>query len=309
MIKIIKRTIRNILYIWICKLLPKPIQTIYKDQSVGIVSLLCHRDVTKYIYTTTSFFYQLGFQLPLFVVDDGTLTNTDKDNLSERFDIRIEDKYELDENIAKKYHPYQYLYRNRFLSNSHIYKMKIDALVLSPFERTILMDSDILFFHKPTIIINWIKSNSEEILHFVHKKKDIHKGIFASQLELTCRTLLKRYKYTRMNIDFNSGLVCIPHKSIINLQLLNSIFKTYFSLKIEEDLIVTEEIAVSIMCSIYKERKVLDPKKYIVSALGIDYSPHLLENAICIHYAASSTDRFYKDSLICVYKELFSKSV
>lgn len=280
----------------------------YKDPTVGVVSLLCHQDVAKYIYTIYSFFYQLHFQLPLYIVDDGTLTQKDKDNLRMRFTVHIDDVQVNQTNIARMYQFYPYLFRNRFKSDSHIYKMKIDALVLSPFQRTILMDSDVLFFHKPKTLIKWIESNSNEILHFIHKKKTIHKGIFTSQLELTCRILLKKYAYPHMNVDFNSGLVCIPNTSIIDLRVLNSIFKTFFSLEIEEDLIVTEEIALSILCGVHPKCKALDAKKYVVSALDVDYLPLFRNSAVCIHYAAATTDRFYKDAIINMYAQYFKRS-
>jgi hypothetical protein len=305
MTNVIKRTIKHILFTGVCKFLLKLKQPMYKDPSVGMVSLLCHQDVAKYIYTIYSFFYQLHFQLPLYIVDDGTLTQKDKDTLRMRFAVHIDDVQVSQTNIARMYQFYPYLFRNRFKSDSHIYKMKIDALVLSPFQRTILIDSDVLFFRKPKTLIKWIGSNSNEILHFIHKKKTIHKGVFTSQLELTCRILLKKYAYPHMNVDFNSGLVCIPNKSIVDLRVLNSIFRTFFSLKIEEDLIVTEEIALSILCGDHSANQALNPKQYIVSALNIDYSPDYRNSAVCIHYAASSTDKLYKDALINTFKQVF----
>ena len=69
--------------------LPSKRQEMYSDE-IGITSLVCHKDACLLALNLTSFFYHLGKQLPVFIIDDGSLTSRDCQFLRRLFFVKIQ---------------------------------------------------------------------------------------------------------------------------------------------------------------------------------------------------------------------------
>ncbi len=148
------RFIRVLLYIFIPLLHFPSVKTSYGK--VGMTTLLCHRDVPYFFYSLASFWFFLKERLPVYVVDDGTLSRFDKWLIRFFLHLDINSVTEVDKHAAKYLKPYQMLYQFRFDNDSPILRKKIDAILLSPFKKSIYFDSDILFFNFPAEVFTWI---------------------------------------------------------------------------------------------------------------------------------------------------------
>src|SRR5690348_11924833 len=90
---------------------------------VGICVLLCHRDVTMFIYCLKSLFYHLGYSLPIFVVDDGSLTQKDQERMSSLFMVEILSPQTGYKKMKKMLKNYSYIAKNRFSNANGKYKL------------------------------------------------------------------------------------------------------------------------------------------------------------------------------------------
>ncbi len=271
--------------------------------NTGVCTLLCHKDVNQLIYALMSFFYYLGEDLPIFIIDDGTLTKNDRHKLKRFFKITIEPKKTSDLKMSRLIKKYKNFYTYRFNESKSFYKKKFDAILLCPFDHFIYLDSDVLFFKKPREIVSWLRGTKQVILYTVHDQ-DLIQNTNLVDHEFFFRSLLSKYLHYPVNNSFNSCLLCAPKKRIVNLSDLDSIFALFndISYSLAPS---AEETALSIIVSRQNKRTLLDAKKYLVCPYTIDYLSKLSVQTTYLHYCCESKVFFQKDAVKLAMKTRF----
>lgn len=111
--KIIKSLSKNVLFHY----LPVTFKT-YREadrsDNLGISTLLCHNNVNLFIWNLTSFFHFSEMAFPVYIVNDGTLTEADCQKIKKHFNAVIESNQTSEKRIYRLIKPYKYICRFRF---------------------------------------------------------------------------------------------------------------------------------------------------------------------------------------------------
>lgn len=248
----------------------------------GIVSLLCEDDLLLFIFSIKSFFFFLKKDLPVFVINDGSLSDRSINFLHRLFDITIVSQPANDRKMRKILQPYKSLYHYRFNSEATIHKLKIDACLLNPFEQFIFLDSDILFFRPPDKILHWLNRSNNEVLTTTFTKGFIGMCEKSSADFLLKKILLEHVHIKNKTQDFFfiSSLLCIPNKqkiSLENMEKIALILRKY-------DSFIYEHADEFLLMSLFSEKCIkLDPERYCNLNL---YMPVKIVKPIMIHYVS-----------------------
>lgn len=299
----LKYFIRTTLYSSVPAFLPKFRRVSFRK--VGISTLFYHRGVDISIYSIKSFFYQIGYPLRIFGINDGTLTPMDIKKLHSHFDLTLVDPKHSEVKMKKLLLNYTDFLKYRSSPYSPYTKFKFDSILLSPFDRLIYIDGDILFRKSPREIKEWISSDRQDFLCLGHDRNYL--GSYKrDDLDYSFRVLLAKYKYKVISPSFNAGILCIPKKNKINLARLNEILGFFNSVGYSNT-IYSEETAFSI---IYKDLggKVLPIKKYACPVTFSEYKKAVTNDITMLHYIGESKQYFERDALRLVFKEKFFRS-
>jgi hypothetical protein len=100
----------------------------------------------------------------------------------------------------------------------------MDPVFVNPFTRYIYMDSDILFFGYPKELVDWVTNPGDTCLYSAHLPYSLDiLGSYWDWMVHSHRLLLFwKYKST-IDPTFNSGLLCISDKRLLDLKKINSI--------------------------------------------------------------------------------------
>lgn len=281
---IIKTTIINCVFKIIIYFF-RPNKFLSKDKKIcGICSLLCHRNVDMFIYSIMSFFYMTRKVLPLYVVDDGSLTRSDVIKLKKYFTIKIANKTSTTSKIKKRLKNYYYLQKFRFDNDTSILKMKLDALLTNPFSKFIYIDSDILFVNNPEEITNWISNDKGVCFYTAHNPYpcDFY-GHKDKTVEHSFRLVLFELKSTKTDQTFNSGLLCFERKNKIDLKNMNNTMKYFYEIFYSYDGLAEE----TVLAFAFDQNKahLLSTKKYLNVWCYEEYIRNTTCNNISIHYS------------------------
>lgn len=265
------------------------------DNTIGVTTLLCHHHIPLFIYSAMSLFYQLGYSLPIYVVDDGSLTKSDKQLLQNFFTATIDSSQVCEKKmhiLLKKYSDFS---KYRFDPRTPNAKKKFDAYLLHPFSRFIYIDADILFYKKPTEIVSWIVSKNPVPLYTSYY--DSHQeSANNADTEVSFRKLLYKYlSINNMQIYFSSGLLCVPHQVVFEIRQLNQIFKLFFELSYSR-MWLTEEHAASIIFAV-SGALCLPSQKYYNMWLSQHYNRVPLQHVTSLHYAYETKKFFTRDAI------------
>lgn len=207
----------NILY----HLLPQK-GKVMPGKEFGICSLLCHRDLKMFIYGLKSLFFQLNREFRVYIVNDGTLTIEDKELLNYFFYVHIEDSTSTELKMRNLLVKYPYIQKYRFNDKLSNLKLKLDAWFLNGFSRFIYIDADILFYRYPNEINKWIVNDSDYSMYIAHTEEYFRDKYY---LEFSLRKLLYKHMHLKMTAGFNSGLLLIRSKDVLNLDNFNKILR------------------------------------------------------------------------------------
>lgn len=263
----------------------------YALSEVGIVSVVCHDQLILFInlMKTLEFHSKLCFEI--YIIDDGSLTKLDKILLRRKFlNIKIVNQHQSLLLLKKRYKNYKNFILNRSDKKSPTFKLKFDALLLNPFPRFIYLDSDILFFKKPAEIISWIHSKKREVLVSSVNSATKKLAYQSSAPDVSFRILF--LKHNKINIDnlFISSLLCIPDKSILNVEIIDKTIKAFYKIKFPY-YIHLEEIAVASVLS-KNITKSLDEEKYCNHIDEIYAKNSQISNkTICVHFSGTSNKK------------------
>jgi hypothetical protein len=281
---------------------------------VGISALLSHANVDRFICAAASCFYFLGMNLPIFIIDDGTLTSNDITRISNLFTVTF------DRSSSKKMQrlikEFKYFSKYRFNSETPYNNKKFDALLLQNFKKTIYLDDSILFFSKPHEILNFIETSSRTILYNSRPKNSHLEFPFLLQNELhSIRKLLYELVHSNsidsanLSTYFNSGLLCIPSQRVISLKELDKIFKVFEEIYFEKDLLA-EEIALFLLFD-HSIARSLPTKKYCVVSEWGEYCSINFSQVVAIHYTSGEAvkNRNISDAIKLLLKCNFFKMI
>ncbi len=187
----------------------------------GIGMLLCHHDVPNVIYSLHSFFYQMKDSFPVYVIDDGSLTEEDMSILHKKFTITIERASSVLSRFKKKYKRWERFITYLENTDAHIIRFMLAVPYASPFERTVIIEPDVLFFNPPQEIKDFRNSKKN---YFQVLSKSTYNMLVQKNLHLDFS--LRRYFYSHLNIPahflYNSGLMCV-NKRHLTLQVFKRI--------------------------------------------------------------------------------------
>ena len=274
------------------------------NNDVGVACLLCKRDVNMFILSLKSLFYFLDTELPVYIIDDGTLTKRDKVKIKKYFYAEIVSKEKSDRKMEKVIKGFRYFRDIRFNKESAIYKYKFDLIFSSKFNQTILIDPDIIFQKKPTEIIKWIESKSKDIFYTVHDDSLFKSGYSP---EYSFRTLLFKYLKTKMSGGFSSGLLLLPRidrRILKKMDLISKLISEVYWSKSDN----IDEVLLSALFSQLNNAKALPKEKYYIMAFEEQYSKEKERKATLIHYGHQTTSKFYNMAFKLISSTNFFKT-
>lgn len=266
-----------------------------KRANTAVASLLCHRDVSMYIYAVLSLFHAIDTTLPLYIVDDGTLTPSDKRLLTKYFSVTIisrERLTSLAQGILSKYpHIRAFLYS----PEAPVIKWKLLLKLVCPYDHFIIYDADILFFRKSPEIRRWVE-NPDTLLHLEYEPRERTRKHTDDECYLdlyhSYRQLLVHSSVPGANPLFNTGLVCIPDKSLFDIhttnRLLGILKKTYFDNQFGSDEVIVGSVIAK------RERTPLPKKRYVIQ---FDTIRRAHQDIICLHYCWRAKALFQLDAI------------
>ncbi|MCX5680497.1 MAG: hypothetical protein NTZ95_07665 [Candidatus Omnitrophica bacterium] len=204
----------------------KPVVTGKDAPHFEIHMLICHRDVGMGLWAIRSFFYHTDKSYAIILHDDGTLTEKDLTILRRHLiGVTIIKKDEADNMLIEQLSAYPELKWFRFSSdvisydrrqsfNGFIFSLKlVDFNILTSARKKLFLESDVLFFKRPKLIMDWIDDLSDaRILYML----EAYKPVMNDKYEIT--SFLPKGRF------FNGGLVCVDSQVYkINLAETNKI--------------------------------------------------------------------------------------
>ena len=285
MISLLKSHIKNILFSYLISLFEiKKTSTI--SYQIGICSFICHKHVDMFIYNLMSLFYQLGKSLPLYVVDDGSLTPEDNKKLKKYFTVIIEPYRSSEEKISKILRGYKNIFKFRFDEEVCDLRKKLDAFFLNPFEKFMYLDADILFHNYPKEIILWLESKNDEILYTVHLPypRDFF-NFEAARVQYAYRFLLSKHLLIPVDPSFNTGFLCVPNKKSLSKLYLDKVLNQFYLHNFVCSW-VSEETALSFSFNNTNLKK-LSPARYVNVWADEEYLKAFTNKTISLHYSGN----------------------
>lgn len=253
-----------------------------QKQSIGLCKLATHSQVHLLLWSIITFYFYSGYILPVFAIDDGTLTQKDIVLLKSLFQIRIISHTESGTILRKRFKQYPYFLKYRFGKHTFYNKHRFDVFLLSPYEKNICFDNDVLWLQKPQKIIEWIKNEVDYSLYSRYSESIIEHFRINQNSEFSLRKCLEQMVHLKEDALLISGLLCIHDKKIINLQLLEKLFKVYDTIGYSGSYFA-EECALSFLFN--RNAYPLDPIKYLTVSAPEHLDQNIQLKAICIHYA------------------------
>ena len=224
-----------------------------------------------------SWFHQTGKNWRVFLHDNGTLRDGEKEQMQRLFPIaHFVDPRDADDEIDTTLAPFPHCQKYR---RAHPLARKIfDVPHFAPGERFLILDSDVLFFQRPARILQWCGSASDECWF----NED------AAEASLLSGTEARETFGIALWPRVNSGLCLLP-KSSLDLDLCESALR---DTAIPHGHVWLIEQTLFALCASRHGRGGLLPPEYEVS-LGKTARPA----AVARHYVGAVRQRFYAEGI------------
>lgn len=261
-------------------------------------SLTSHKHLYFYLWSIKSFLLSNNLNPSVVVHDDGTLTKEDIKKLNWHLaGVIIVTKKQADRQVLPllKNHPSCYKYR----SEQKFAKKVFDILLLANSQKIMILDSDVLFFKKPTEIINWAENRVCE-MRYNHDPFDTERNI---------HTRLKKDLEVEYPIGYNSGLQCLS-KEILDVDFLEDYLS--FCYKQENlDWWVIEQRSMALltyrynsrMCSSLPRKRYLFQNKKNVFYKNRNINP-FPKGLVAKHYSRYARNLFVTEGIPKLMKKL-----
>lgn len=258
-----------------------------KDGSFEIHLLTCEKDYYDALYCLKSFCIMSNLCPPIVIHDDGSLSRKSFRKFQKHFKgCKIINRNDADKEILQYLSSYKYTKKYRYENFMHHSIKLIDCLYYSRCDGTVIMDSDLLFFRKPTALLDNIRNN---------------KGCFTSDYQNSYALpieLLRKLTGCDVREKINTGLVYIPSKKEYNKKLIEDFLEIVYK-KGYPNKSFTEQTAFSILFSENKD---------CFSRLGPEYqiSHEPLSNRTVSHHFVGDGSRndFYMKGLPFLLKKM-----
>ena len=170
--------------------------------------LTSESDWLNLIWALKSFFYFSESRVPLCIHEDGTLSTEQIEHLTTHFvGCRVISKAQADEEVLNGLSEFPHCHALR--STNKLSLKVFDTLRFAQTERIFLLDSDVLFFQKPTALLAALE-NEQTVNRF---NRDVSDAYTSSRSELEDALDMK------VTERFNSG-VCALQRSSLRLDWL-----------------------------------------------------------------------------------------
>lgn len=237
--------------------------------SYGVTMLLCRSDVLTAIYSLQSLFYHLGYALPVYIISDGSLKTSDIRTLTRLFNAHIVLRENILHAMRRKYPKERLLLRYLHDPGAHIKRLKLAALLLSPFRKTIFLESDVLFTNTPREIKSFLRSSGNfygsihpDTYTLLEKKKQ--------HMDFLLRRVLYYRAGTKSDYLFN-GSVLLVQKSLITgrtLRILSSALELAYAVDYHKTYYFEDALLSVIFTS--RNSRSLPPARFATILMEID---------------------------------------
>lgn len=281
-----------------------------KDGDAGVVVMLCHEHVPMLIGSLSSFYYFLKQYIPCLIIDDGSLTQKDRQKILSLFqNIKIIDSSKSKEIALKKLKKYPYCLKHRrengVMNNFNI--KLFDTILTSKFKKIVLLDADILFLNQPTEIKEWINSSSQNSLYARHF---IYSNFQREEVDEAWLIILRMFRErinSKIDFGFNSGLICL-NRSAYKLQRVEKILKYMYEVGLGETW-APEQYIFSTILAETKNKYLGD--KYVHTHSTREYEKQITNpfDHTAIHFAFLAKPKYYKLAIrLCLRTNCFRSS-
>lgn len=264
------------------------------DNSFVITTLVSHDRVKMLSHCLKSLLWSIEISPKIIIISDGSLTVLDKLQLKNTFSAEIISRKETDNLISRKFSRYKNFMKFRSNIYSPITKLKFDAIFSTEFKRLIYIDSDLLFFKKSKEVKKWIANNENDFLHLEHDSS-LLESYKREDIDRSFRAMFSKKYFPLTSPFFNSGLLCIPNKDLLDINLLDKVFTVFNELEYSQSF-TSEETAMSVLFKNTGKDKKLSGAKYLCPARDAEYFIASKRDKVAIHYIYETKKFFFKDS-------------
>jgi hypothetical protein len=298
-----KSFFRKLFFHWLL-IFFEPKKHLTGPSGVGISTLLCHRDLQMGICSLMSFMYQLGYGLPVYVVDDGSLTGDDKNLLRKYFEVSLEDVTRREKRAQVAYRRFPALRSFRFDTSAAKNRLKLDAWFLHPFSRVLYLDADILFLSRPTEIDSWLKTKYRTFFYSIcHRYMRKFVSDKTQQAYSSFRKLLFTFDGSTMDPFFCSGLLGFSVMNDEILGKLDSKLKLLSEFGFSRDWLAEETACALWFGELHATQ--LPPSKYLNIWLQKQYDERYRFNPTSLHYSGDLKSLYSRDAIRLVFASHF----
>lgn len=257
------------------------------DHTCEIHVFTCAKDWLNLIWTLKTFYYYSNRHYALCIHDDGTLTEENRETLQYHFpNARIIDRPSADTRVLEELKDYPHCLE--FRKTNHLAPKVFDFASYLESNRMLLLDSDILFFQEPTVLLERIE-DPNYLLNTVNS--DVESAYTVDPKEV-------KEKYNFEVIErFNSGLGLI-HKASINFAWI-------------EEFLTLPNI-IGHFWRIEQTLYALSSSKYGVELLPDEYTVRLEENVQGLpsrHYVGEIRHLMYGEGIRQLVQQGFLKDL
>ena len=205
-----------------------------------------------------------GCRWRLFFHEDGSLDETARQAIENKLPgVRFVSRREADSAVSEFYKDFPACLRNR--SRHNLFLKFFDPYVFAPGDKFLILDSDLFFYKKPDVLLEWANGTQRTC----HYNLDV-KEVYSSPREKIEEALgIKLWEC------FNSGLVCFP-KEAMSLALSEQLLQE-FENKADHPQFF-EQTLYALNCSAHNQGRPLPPEYEIT--WNIFRSP----GSVCRHY-------------------------
>ncbi len=269
---------------------------------VGITTIVSHNHVDILIFSIKALFFTWNASMPVNVIDDGTLMESDINKIKKHIiGVIVRRKYQNDKKIFKLLKPYKYCLKYRKEKFRDRFYIKLfDPFLLPGYKKIIYIDSDVMFLNEPDEIIKWIRSKKIYGLYAtVHKYP---KDTFSSSKEwYVIERMFADRICTNYPSDFSSGFMAL-NKSSYNLKRINDVLKYIYKIGLSDSW-TPEQYSLGVLLSDIKSYDL--EKKYVHLREVNQKLKKDLFSYVFLHFAYLSRNDYYKMALNLVFHTYF----
>jgi hypothetical protein len=254
-----------------------------------ICSLVCHRDVPFLVCCLLSYYFFSRQDNPCVIIDDGSLTKTDKTLLKKIVsDCKIISIYTITRNYQTN--PLIQRFRRINSKSSGLVKKLIAIQYLNQKSDLIFFDADVFFRKIPNKIIEWQKEKLFPMYSIHPVNNSLHISDADQAWLIIWQMFISKYN-TNIDFFYNSGVLCLPQKTV-NQSRTNTVINYLESVGLASTWCL-EQFTLSVHIFSQNNAVSLGEKYISVRTFreGVKYI--LNQSTIAIHYSHKSNKHFF----------------